>query len=789
MRITETVTVRCRPSVLWRRVGDLDGYGTLLDGATHWRRSPGKRDGLGSRWSMRLRVGSAEIGGLVEVVEYDERRDVAWTSLTGIEQRGRFRIREVEPGVCDLSLRLAYQSPGGIWGLLADRVSAPLVRSSVRRTLRRLRDEVEAESNTRAPGGAGTVDAAVQQLHALRVLAQAGLLRPSRPDRMLAAGLALHRWGATLAGGFAVNAARHPDRIAVVDDAGAVTYAELDRASSALANGLAGLGVGEGDRVGILCRNHRGFVEAAVAAGKLGADLLMLNTGFAAPQLAEVVRREDVCTIVHDAEFSTMVAKTIPPARRVVVDADDDDRADVDGRPARLRDLVESSSTRDPDPPGHPGRVTILTSGTTGTPKGASRGAPRSADPLLAILSRIPLQAGDTTLIASPLFHAWGAAHFGLASLLGSTMVLQRRFDPEGTLAAVQRHRVTALAAVPVMLQRILDLPEEVRAGYDTSSLRVVAVSGSALSGDLACRFMDAFGEVLYNLYGSTEVAWATIATPEDLRAAPGTAGRPPFGTVVRLVDDAGRDVATGQTGRIFVGNEMLFEGYTGGGGKDVLDGLMATGDVGRLDEEGRLFVEGRDDEMIVSGGENVFPGEVEDVLATHPDVAEVAVVGVPDEEWGQRLRAHVVVRRGRRLSVDDVKGHVRAHLARYKVPRDVEFVASLPRNAAGKVLKAKLAESPSSNGASHSAGGGARRTAARAPRQKGGTRASTGRPRGGDGAAPGREKTSAAARSGGRTRGGATRGGSTRGGATRAGSSTRAGARRGASTRRSTRA
>jgi fatty-acyl-CoA synthase len=245
------------------------------------------------------------------------------------------------------------------------------------------------------------------------------------------------------------------------------------------------------------------------------------------------------------------------------------------------------------------------------------------------------------------------------------------------------------------MLQRMLELPDDVLARYDLSALRVIAASGSALPGELAVRVMDRFGDVLYNLYGSTEVAWATIATPADLRAAPGTAGRPPRGTAVRIVDDAGREVPQGATGRIFVGNEMVFEGYTGGGGKEVVDGLLATGDVGHLDAAGRLFVDGRDDEMIVSGGENVFPREVEDVLADHPAVQEVAVVGVPDQRFGQRLAAFVVPADGHEPDADALKAHVKRTLAGYKVPRDVVFLAELPRNATGKVLKRELGARP----------------------------------------------------------------------------------------------
>jgi len=271
--------------------------------------------------------------------------------------------------------------------------------------------------------------------------------------------------------------------------------------------------------------------------------------------------------------------------------------------------------------------------------------------------------------------------------------VLKRKFDPEATLSLTAQHQATALVVVPVMLQRILELDDETLDRYDLSAVRSVPASGSALPGSQSDRWMDHFGENLYNLYGSTEVAWATIATPQDLREAPGTAGKPPRGTVVKLFDDDGKPVAQGDTGRIFVGNEMQFEGYTGGGNKDVIEGLMSSGDVGHFDEKGRLFVDGRDDDMIVSGGENVFPQEVEDLLSGHEKVAEAAVFGVDDEQFGQRLKAVVVTKDGASLSEDEVKKYVKSNLAGYKVPRDVEFIDELPRNATGKVLKRELRE------------------------------------------------------------------------------------------------
>jgi fatty-acyl-CoA synthase len=294
-------------------------------------------------------------------------------------------------------------------------------------------------------------------------------------------------------------------------------------------------------------------------------------------------------------------------------------------------------------------------------------------------------------MIAAPLFHSWGFFHLIMSLPTASTMVLRRRFDPEGTLQAARDSRAEVLAAVPVMIQRMLSLPEETLASYELPSLRITSLSGSALPGELALEWMDHFGETVYNLYGSTEVAYATVATPQDLRAAPGTAGKPPRGTTVKILDEGGKEVPQGDVGRIFVGNEMSFEGYTGGGGKETIDGLLSSGDVGHIDSSGRLFIDGRDDEMIVSGGENVFPREVEDLLADHDDVVEVAVIGVEDSEYGQRLKAFVVVKTEAEVSEEALKAHVKANLAGYKTPREVEFLEELPRNATGKVLKRDL--------------------------------------------------------------------------------------------------
>lgn len=494
---------------------------------------------------------------------------------------------------------------------------------------------------------------------------------------------AVARWGPGPALGFEASANAFGDTVGLYDDAGALSFAELRDRSDALAVALGEHGVEAGSKVGLLARNHRGLILSTVALSKLGADAVFLNTGFAGPQAVDVSTREGVVVMIADQEFDEIVHGV--DATRF------HSWADRESKTPTIDDLIDQGMGRRPSKPTRDSRTVILTSGTTGTPKGASRDTSDSAGPALAFISRVPLKIRDTTLIAAPGFHAWGAAHLAAGLVLGSTVILQRKFDPEAVLAAIDLHRVRTLAVVPVMLQRILDLPEDVRAKYNTSSLEVVASSGSALPGPLANRWMDAFGENLYNTYGSTEVSIVSVADPQQLRATPGTAGTPVRGNVIRVVDENGTDVEPGASGRIFVGNSALFDGYTGGGNKEMLDGLMSSGDMGHFDENGNLLVDGRDDDMIVSGGENVFPQEVEDLIAGMDGVEEVAVIGVPDEQFGQRLAAFVVKRRGTKVTAKNIQDGVKIALARHKVPRDVTFLKELPRNATGKILRKQL--------------------------------------------------------------------------------------------------
>ena len=504
-------------------------------------------------------------------------------------------------------------------------------------------------------------------------------MRPSKTVRIVRAS---RGWGRSPAMGVVALAIRQPRAIAIIDDEGSSTFDQLNRRSNALARGLREAGVSPGDAVGVMGRNHRRFIETIVGCSKAGANTVFLNTMFAGPQLTEVGDRENISALLYDDEFGHLLEGLRGVRRFVIYGA---------GADPSIDQVIASHSDDDVEPPNIESRFTTLTSGTTGTPKGAKRGSPKGMLPIASMLSRIPWRAGERNMIAAPLFHSWGLGQFQMGLFLGATYVLARRFDPEATLRAIAEHKCTSLAIVPIMMQRILALPDEVKREYDLSSLRITAASGSALPGHLATEWMDTFGDNLYNFYGSTEVAMASVATPEDMRAAPGTAGKPPLGTVVEILDPQGRPLPVGQTGRIFVANAISFEGYTTGGDKERLGSLVCSGDVGHFDEAGRLFVDGRDDDMIVSGGENVFPREVEDLIAKHDQVEEVAVIGVGDPEWGQRLKAFVVRKAGGTVSEEEVKAEVRQGLASYKVPRDVVFIDALPRNATGKVLKREL--------------------------------------------------------------------------------------------------
>jgi acyl-CoA synthetase (AMP-forming)/AMP-acid ligase II len=540
-----------------------------------------------------------------------------------------------------------------------------------------------------------------------------------RPDRYIRMGAAVRRVGMTATSGFATAAQRCPDSPGLIDERGTLTWKQIDDRSDALAAALqaqagaapgsdvaagaapgsdvaAGAAPGSDVAAGaapktiaVMCRNHRGFIEALVGSNRIGSDVLLLNTSFAGPALAEVVEREGADTVIYDEEFSAIVDRALegrPDTTRILAWTD---RSDA---PLTVDNLIERHAGQRPRPSERKSDIILLTSGTTGTPKGAKRSAGSGgAGDLKAVLDRTPWRAEEPIVIVAPMFHAWGFSQLLFAALLACPIITRRKFDPEATLELIDRYDATGLAVVPVMFDRIMDLPDDVLSRYTARSLRFATASGSRMRPDVVIKFMDQFGDVIYNNYNATEAGMIATATPADLRAAPDTAGKPADGTEIRIVDEDFNEVPTGVTGQIFVRSGTLFDGYTSGSTKDFRDGFMASGDMGYLDEQGRLFVVGRDDEMIVSGGENVYPIEVEKTLAAHKDVAEAAVLGVDDEQYGQRLVAFVVLEAGASASPDALKQHVRDNLANYKVPREITVLDELPRGSTGKILRNEL--------------------------------------------------------------------------------------------------
>ncbi|BBX75304.1 acyl-CoA synthetase [Mycobacterium shinjukuense] len=535
------------------------------------------------------------------------------------------------------------------------------------------------------------IERGTAELHYLRKIIESGAIGLEPPLNYAAMAADIRKWGEF---GMlpAHNARRAPHKAAVIDEEGTLTYQQLDNAAHAVANGLLAKGVRGGDGVAILARNHRWFLIANYGAARVGARIILLNSEFSGPQIKEVSEREGAKIIIYDDEYTEAVSKAEPPLgklRALGVNPDADEPSGSTDE--TLAELIARSSTAPAPKASKHASIIILTSGTTGTPKGANRRTPPTLAPVGGILSHVPFKAGEVTSLPAPMFHALGYLHATLAMFLGSTLLLRRRFKPALVVEDIEKHKATALVVVPVMLSRILDAIEKMDTKPDLSSLKIVFVSGSQLGAELATRALKDLGPVVYNMYGSTEVAFATIAGPDDLQFNPATVGPVVKGVKVKILDDNGNEVPRGDVGRIFVGNAFPFEGYTGGGGKQIIDGLLSSGDVGYFDERGLLYVSGRDDEMIVSGGENVFPAEVEDLISGHPDVVEATALGVDDKEWGARLRAFVVKKPGATLDEDAIKQYVRDHLARYKVPRDVIFLDELPRNPTGKILKREL--------------------------------------------------------------------------------------------------
>lgn len=553
----------------------------------------------------------------------------------------------------------------------------------------------------------------------LMPLFRSGVLGSMSPQAAFKSLRGIFNWRFLPAGLLAIGAARDPYHTAIIDDAGAMTYEQLNAATSTLARALHRTGIRENDRIGVLCRNHRGLIMALCAHGRLGTDIVFLNTSSSAAQTMAVIHEQKLDLLFIDEEFLPLLPADFDYCPIVLAWEHGDTRGfTVDAEanmevPSNIRDAINSGDylTRRPEHAGlttviattpdhlplprrpRQGRTIILTSGTTGTPKGARRPEPKSYLPASSIMSRIPLRHHRPVFLAAPMFHTWGFAQIQLALALRNTMILQRRFDPRAAVKLIEKTRPYSIAIVPTMLRRLLEVVPE---GFD-SGTSVIATSGEALPPTVISGVQETFGDVLYNLYGSTEVSWASIAQPHELRAHPRTAGKPPLATTLKILDDSGNELPEREIGRVFVKNDMLFEGYTRpGSDKEIIDGMIATGDLGYY-EDGLLFIAGRSDDMVISGGENIYPQETENILTSHDLVTEAAVRGVDDPQFGQALCAWVVLREpfasdsARQEFEQSIVSTAKQTLSRGAAPRYFVYMDQLPRNGVGKIVPREL--------------------------------------------------------------------------------------------------
>lgn len=536
-------------------------------------------------------------------------------------------------------------------------------------------------------------DAREKVVTAARFSHQTGYLWEVRPGAVGELVRALVTGAQNPATAYRIAAKNHPEKIGLVHGERRIPFGDLDRLIDSAAHGLHAAGVRRGHSVLLAMKNCPEFVIASAAAGRLRASAVAVSWRSTPRELAYLANHSKARLVVCDPDvFRTLEAARGDLSEELL------SRVFVVGGAGQGAPFERLLSHEDRGPfvdaaPGEDAAVVIYTSGTTGKPKGAVRKFPRSAaTAAFRFLCEAPLRVEDVHLVACPMYHSTAYAFMTFAHIVGNTVVLMDEYTPEGFLAHVERYKVSTTAVVPTMLHRLMQLPESVRRRYDAHTLRIVFSGGAHLPPTVATAFMDAFGDVLYNFYGATETGLVTLASPRDLRSAPGTIGRAVPGNEIRLLGDDGAPVAAGQVGELFVKNDLLVSGYydddaaTRG---SMRQGFFSVGDLARVDDHGRYFLEGRKRDMIVTGGVNVYPAEVEHALMGHPGVSEVAVLGRKDEEWGERVVAFVVPAGD--VTEGELVTFAKERLSGPKRPKEYHFVPALPRNPTGKVLKREL--------------------------------------------------------------------------------------------------
>ena len=535
---------------------------------------------------------------------------------------------------------------------------------------------------------------------AASVLRATGVGRALRPSGLVSFALAAR--GSKIGPHLApmLHAHMHPEKECLVEPtAGGVrrlTYGQFDAAANRLAHALVARGVRGGDRVALMLPNGIEYIVAQASLPRIGTTVVQIGYRLKPAEVAYILgNAQPAATVVHADYLDTVLEARREAGQRdplLVVGA-----APGEARAERLEDAVVSAPGDRPPriASDDSGGMIIYTSGTTGKPKGASRNWRQTGMQAVAdLMLQVGMSSDDRHLVMCPLYHSAAPAFVAMAMALGATVVLMNHFDPEAALAMIQREHITSTLAVPTQLVRLCALPEEVRRRYDTSSLRWVVSGAAPLATETARVFMDQFGPILWNFYGATETGLVTLAGPDDHVSRPGTIGRAVLGNQIRLLDEHGAAVAPGQVGELYARNSMLIAGYhrnPEATQASMKDGFFSVGDLARVDDEGYYYLESRKHDMVISGGVNIYPREIEDRLHEHPNILEAAVVGVPDPEWGESLRAYVVPRPGQALSEAEVIEWTRASLSDFKRPRSVVFLDELPRNPTGKVLKREL--------------------------------------------------------------------------------------------------
>jgi acyl-CoA synthetase (AMP-forming)/AMP-acid ligase II len=484
------------------------------------------------------------------------------------------------------------------------------------------------------------------------------------------------------------HASVRPNKTALICKDRSLTYAELNMRARKIANALAELGVRAGDRVAVMTYNSLETLEISCGLSKLNAISVLLNYR---------LREHEVAYILNDCQAKVVMAG--PDLVHTV----DRARSEVNGEIAciaigdeapvgwqRYEDLLAHASEDVPVGEDVVGSTMSYTSGTTGKPKGAYRSSPVPVSDIIQIIQAFELSEADVHLLVGPYYHSAPSFFVSLHLLLGATIVIQPKYDAEEALRLIERHKITTTFMAPTLLQRLCDVPEDVFSRYDSSSLRAIILGGAICPYALKVRAIERFGEILWEFYGATETAIVTLLRPEDQLRKPGSCGKVGPGQEIRLLDVLGNEVPANTPGEMWSRNAWLAEYYNKpeATAHNMKQGFFSVGDIAYRDNEGYYYICDRKIDMVISGGVNIYPAEIEATLSAHPAIADVAVIGVPDDQWGESVKAIVELRPGSSTTEEEIIAFCGERLADYKKPRSIDFVDTLPRNPAGKLLK-----------------------------------------------------------------------------------------------------